>query len=188
VIEHVTDGSPAVRAGLRIYDVIVAVDGRPVKVQDELIAIIAGRKPGTTATLQIVRDGRTMNVPVKLAERPLRERAATDPGADDVPQQSSRRDSALGLSVRVLDDDLLHHLDLPPGTRGVVVSRVDPMGPAFDADIQRGHVLLQINRHPVRSVEDYQRLIAAAHSGDVLTLYLYKPEARGTSFHTIKVD
>ena len=189
LVEDVEAGTPAERAGLRIYDVIVAVDGRPVRVHDELIEIIAARKPGTTATLQIVRDRRTMNVPVKLAERPRREPSATEATPDDVPKRSSsQRESAIGLSVRNLDNDLLKHLDQPPGTHGVVVSRVDPMGPAFDADIQRGHVLLEINRRPVRSVDDYRRLIAAAHSGDVLTLQLYKPEALGRALHTVKID
>ena len=52
LVQDVTAGSPGARAGLRTYDVIVAVDGRAVAADDELIRIIAGRKPGTTATLQ----------------------------------------------------------------------------------------------------------------------------------------
>ena len=56
------------------------------------------------------------------------------------------------------------------------MSRVDPMSPAFDADIERGHVLLEINRQPVRSIEDYRRLTASARPGEVLALYLFKPE------------
>ena len=70
LVQDVTEGTPGYRAGLKPYDVIVAVDGRQVTENDDLIQIIAGRKPGTVATLQIVRGGRTMNVPVKLAERP----------------------------------------------------------------------------------------------------------------------
>ena len=63
------------------------------------------------------------------------------------------------------------------------------MSPAFDADIERGHVLLEINRQPVRSIDDYRRLTAAARSGDVLTLYLYKPEARAAHARTtVKID
>ena len=61
--------------------------------------------------------------------------------------------------------------------QGVVVSRVEPMSPAFDADIERGHVLLEINRQPVRSIDDYRRLTANARAGDILTLYVYKPES-----------
>jgi len=93
----------------------------------------------------------------------------------------------LGLTVRNLDGELMQHLALPAGTQGVVVSRVDPAGPAFDAEIERGHVLLEINRRPVRSVDDYRRLMSEVHSGDVLTLYVYKPES-GRALLTVKID
>ena len=184
LVQDVEVGSPGERAGLRPYDVIVAVDGRPVAASDDLIQIIASRKPGTRATLQIVRDNRSMNVAVKLAER--RARADEVPAGEERPQPTLRG-LPLGLAVRNLDDDLLQHLDLPSGTRGVVVSRVDPTSAAADSDIQRGHVLLEINRQPVKSVEDYRRLVAAAKSGDVLTLYIYKPES-GRALHTLKID
>jgi len=187
LVQEFTPDSPGARAGLRLYDVITAVDGRPVTASDELIGIIASRRPGTTATLQIVRDGRNMNVPVKLAERPLRLRPAAAQEYER-PQPSSRPQSALGLSVSDLDDKLRRHLDLEPGTPGVMVSRVDPMSPAFDAEIERGHVLLEINRRPVRSVDDYRRIVADARPGDVLALYLYKPESDRRALHTVKID
>jgi serine protease Do len=186
LVQDVTDGHPASRAGVRRYDVIVAIDGKPVASSNDLIQSIAARKPGTTATLQVVRDTRTLNVPVKLAERPLRDRRP-EPRAGEQPQPSSRRDSWLGLAVRDLDAEFSQRINLPAGTPGVVISRVEPMSPAFDADIERGHVLLEINRQPVRSVEDYRRLTSRARPGDVLTLYLFKPES-GRALHTLKVD
>jgi serine protease Do len=183
LVQDVTPGSPGARAGLRIYDMIVAVDGRPIAGNDELIELIASREPGTMATLQIVRDGRSMNVPVKLAERPQRERR---PAADEEARPSSGRPLGLGMSVREIDQEFTDRF----GERmeGVIVSRVEPMGPAFDADIERGHVLLEINRKPVRSYEDYRRLTADARSGDILTLYVLKPEAARRELHTIKID
>jgi len=178
-------GSPGARAGIRPYDVIVAVDGKAVVGSDDLIQVIAARKPGTTATLQVVRDGRSINVPVKLAERP--ERGPQREPREEQPQPSSQREMPLGLSVRELDRELAQRLNLPDGTEGVVVSRVEPMSLAFDAKIERGHVLLEINRRPVRSIEDYRRLTANARSGDVLTLYLFNPES-GRALHTLTVD
>ena len=68
-----------------------------------------------------------------------------------------------------------------------MVSRVDPSGPAFDAEIERGHVLLEINRRPVRSAEDYRRLMADVRSGDVLTLYVFRPGS-GRALLTVKID
>lgn len=185
LVEDVEPGTPGERADLRPYDVIVAVDGRQITANDDLIQIIAARKPGTVATLQIVRDGRTMNVPVKLAERPLRQESI-EPVSDE-SQQPRRRELPLGMAVRNLDAELLQHLDLPSGTHGVVVSRVDPAGAAFEADVQRGHVLLQINRQPVRSVDDYKRLVSAAKPGDVLALYIYNPGS-GHALYTLKID
>jgi serine protease Do len=186
LVQDVGAGSPAARAGLRTYDVIVAVDGQAITASDDLIQMIASRKPGTTALLHIVRDGRAMTLPVKLAERPPRENEAA--AADDQPlQRYSGQPSLLGLTVRNIDAELKQHLDLPQGTEGVVVSRVDPSGPAFDAEIERGHVLLEINRRPVRSADDFRRLMADVHSGDVLTLYVFRPGS-GRALLTVKID
>ena len=62
------------------------------------------------------------------------------------------------------------------------------MSPAFDAEIERGHVLLEINRQPVRSIDDYRRLTAGARAGDVLTLYLYRPELDQRTLQTVKLE
>ncbi|HLG59470.1 MAG TPA: Do family serine endopeptidase [Vicinamibacterales bacterium] len=184
LVQDVTAGSPGARAGLRPYDLIVAVDGKPVLRNDELIQTVAARQPGTMATLQVVRDGRPLNVAVKLAERPLRERQLPR----DEPQPSSQPGPALGLSVREIDPEFAQRFNLPKGLEGVIVSRVDPMSPAFDADIERGHVLLEINRRPVRSIDEFRRLTAHTRSGEVMALYLFKPEVPRRELHTVKID
>jgi serine protease Do len=187
LVQDVTPGSPGARAGVRIYDLIVAVDGKPVVGNDTLIQDIAMRQPGTSATLQIVRDGRAMNVVVKLAERPQREERPIANG-EAPPVPSSSRGVQLGMSVRDLDTVSAERYRLPDGTRGVIVSRVEPMSPAYDAEIARGHVLLEINRQPVESIEDFRRLTGGARPGDILTLYLYKPELEQRSLQTLKIE
>jgi S1-C subfamily serine protease len=62
------------------------------------------------------------------------------------------------------------------------------MSPAFDADVERGHVLLEVNRQPVTSVEEYLRLTKATRPGDVLTLYLYVPERDQRTLSTVRLD
>ena len=187
LVQDITAGSPGARAGIRTYDLIVAVDGRPVTGNDQLVQLIAARQPGTVASLQILRDNHPMNVSVKLAERPERATRAAD-HTGQAPQPSSQRGPALGLSVRDLDRDFAQRFKLPDGMQGVVISRVEPMSPAFDADIERGHVLLEIDRHPLRSIEDYRRLTAGAHAGDVLTLLIYKPEVDQRALHTVTIE
>jgi serine protease Do len=188
LVQDVTPGSPGARAGIRAYDLIVAVDGKPLSGNDQLIEMIAARQPGTVASLQILRENHPINIPVKLAERPLRDQRRPTGSDDQVPQPSSARGSGLGLSVRDLDRDFADRVKLPDGMQGVVISRVEPMSPAFDAEVERGHVLLEINRHPVRSVDDYRRLTGNVKAGDILTLYVYKPENDTRALLTVKIE
>ena len=188
LVQDVTPGSPGARAGIRAYDLIVAVDGKPVSSNDQLIEMIAARQPGTVASLQILRENHPINIPVKLAERPQRDQRRPEGNDDQLPQPSSARGSGLGLSVRDLDRDFAGRFKLPDGMQGVVISRVEPMSPAFDAEVERGHVLLEINRHPVRSVDDYRRLTGNTKVGDILTLYVYKPENDSRALLTVKIE
>lgn len=186
LVQDVTPGSPGARAGLRVYDVIVAVDGIPVRDNDALIGRIAATLPGTNTTLSVMRDGRALSLLIKLAERPLRE-ARREAGPDDERTPSALRGGALGVSVRELDRDFGERFTAPPGTRGVIVSRVDPLGPAYDGGIERGHVVIEVNRQAVHSIDDFRRLTASAKPGDVFTFYLFKPES-GRALHTVRVE
>ncbi len=186
LVQDVTPDSPAARGGLRTYDLIVGVDGRPTPGNEVLIQAIAAREPGSVATLQVLRDGRAMSVTVKLVERPARERRVA--AADTRPAPSANDGSPLGLGVRDLDAEAAARYRLPEGLRGALVARVEPMSPAFDAAIERGHVVLEINRQRVQNAEDYRRLTAGARPGDVLTMYVYKPELDQRTLETVKID
>jgi S1-C subfamily serine protease len=70
----------------------------------------------------------------------------------------------------------------------VVVSRVDPTGAAFSVSIRRGFVIMEINRKPVRSVADFQRIVSTAHAGDVLALYYFDPTLAQRALLTVTVD
>ena len=104
-----------------------------------------------------------MNVPVKLAERPLRDarrsarrirRAAAAVGLHAAP--------ALGLSVRDLDREFADRYRLPDGSQGVIIVARRTHEPGLRRRHRAGLVLLEINRHPVRSIDDYRRLTAGA--------------------------
>jgi S1-C subfamily serine protease len=71
---------------------------------------------------------------------------------------------------------------------GVLITQVEPLSPAFDAELERGSVVLEINRVKVASVADYRRIADAARPGDALTLYVYTPGADARSLHTIQVE
>jgi serine protease Do len=178
LVQDVTTGSPAERAGLHVYDVILDVEGRDVATNEELIRNISARQPGTVARLGVVRDARRFTLPVKLAERPVRDDGDGQDALEGRPKPRAPEetpDLPLGLAVRDLDRAFAGRLSIPDTVDGVIVSRVDPTGTAFSASVRRGFVIMEINRKPVHSLADYQRILAAAHSGDVLALYCFDP-------------
>ena len=190
LVQDVTPGSPGERAGLRTYDLIVGVDGSRVGGNDDLIRRVSALTPGTAIRLDVIRDGRPMNVLVKLAERPPRDDGEEEDEPRDLPQPSRNigPGAPLGIAVRELDREFRRRHDLPRGVQGVIVTRVEPMSPAFDAEIERGHVLLEVNRSPITSIEEYARLTRSVRPGDVLTVYLYIPERDQRSLRTVRVD
>jgi serine protease Do len=190
LVQDVTGGSPAERAGLHVYDVILDVEGRDVGTNEELIREISARQPGTTTRLGVMRDARRLTMNVKLAERPLKGNTDNDGLANEPrphPPEPSP-DVPLGLTVREIGRDFSARLDLPDSIQGVMVSRVDPAGAAFSATIRRGFVIMEISRRPIRSIADYQRTIAAAKPGDVLALYCYDPLIKQRTLVTVGVD
>jgi len=189
MVQDVTDGSPADRAGVRPYDVVISLDDQAIGNDDQLIREIAARVPGTTARLRVVRDGREQTIIVKLTERPS-SREPADPRPASVPDRTKAEQDAipLGLTVRDLDRQALERLDLPRRTKGVLVTRVEPVSTSADSDIERGTVILEINRQPVESVADYRRITRAAQPGDVLTLWVYPPDLLQRQLKTVRVD
>jgi serine protease Do len=192
LVQDVTDASPAQRSGIRPYDIILSVDGREIWTNEELIRDISGRQPGTMARLDVLRDGRHQATPVKLTERPLRDRAddSGDAGVSEraAPPRQIPDDSTLGLTVREFDAAFARRLEIPASVQGVVVARVDPASASFVPAIRRGFIIMEINRQPVRSVSEFQRLVSTARSGEALAFYGYDPALGQRAFVTATVD
>jgi serine protease Do len=191
MIQDVTPGSPAERAGLHPYDIIIEVEGRQVMNNEEVIRDISSRQPGSIARLEVVRDGRAQTVQVKLVERPLRDR--TPDGLEDLGPRPRQRqpepnETPLGLVVRELDRSLVGRLEIPGTINGVVISRVDPTGAGFQALLRRGLVIMEINKRPIATVADYQRIVTAARPGDILVFYVYDPTLTQRSLVAVTVE
>ena len=117
---------------------ILSFDGHEVVNDDELIRAIAARAPGTAADFQVLRDGHQFGTSVKLAERPSRSIAAAPTVAPAGTPTRGADDILLGLTVRDLDAGAFNRYALPAATRGVLITRVEPLSAAFESGIQRG--------------------------------------------------
>ena len=187
VVQDVAEGSPAERAGIRPYDIILSFNQSRVITDDQLIREISAQKPGSAAELRLMRDGREYTFTVKLAERPPRTLVSTEPASTPRGNRPNQ-DLVLGLTVRDLDAGAFNRYQLPRQTRGVLITRVEPLSVAFDADVESGSVLLEINRKPILSVSDYNRVSAAIRPGDVIALYVYAPDAGQRQLQTVRID
>lgn len=153
LIGKVMDNEPAQKAGLKDGDVILAVDDKNIENSAELLRAIADKAPGTDATLTIWRDGKTMNVTVKLGER---KSLHSDNSAPGKPGQAS--EGALGLSVRPLNKSERLDGKIPEG-EGLMIVDVDPDKAAAEADLRAGDIILKANQTPVNSADDLSRIV-----------------------------
>lgn len=188
LIQEVPDGTPAARAGLRPYDVVTAIDGQPVADDQALIRAIAARVPGTVVRLDVWRDAATFTATVKLTERPLPPtvRAASVPGG--VRPVLSPEQGPLGVTVRELDAATITRFALPDTLKGVQVLDVDTAGPARQARVRRGHIIIELNRQKVTSVADFQRLVATLAPGSVVAVYVFDPLTHERAIHAVTLD
>jgi len=172
----VEPGTPAERAGLKIGDVIVALDGKPITTPDEMVAIISDTEIGKTIKVDFVRDGKPMSTPVEVADRDriINSEVAQEQQDENEGQAPHGGAGILGLSVRNLTREQSQeladklHLKAP---QGVLVMEAKPDGFADETGLQHGDVILSINHQNVASVEEFNRVESQLKSGtDVLFL------------------
>jgi Do/DeqQ family serine protease len=163
LVQDVTPGGPADKAGFKNGDVIRKLDGRTVQDSEQLIATVTNINPGTEVKLDIIRDGQPMTIHLTLGERPAN--LSVTPGVGKAPTEGALR----GITVQNLTPDLRDQLGLPPSVRGVVITDLDPSSPAAQT-VQPGDVIEGINRHPVNSVADFNRWAAEAKGQTLLRI------------------
>jgi serine protease Do len=163
LIGDVSPNTPAASAGLKKGDVIVKLNGQAVSDNNDLRNTISQMAPGTTVKLDIWRDGKTQDYNVTLGELPA-EKAAAE-GSEETGSGEIQ-----GIEVQEVNPDILQQLNLPAGTRGVVVTSVDPSSAAAAAGVSRGDVIQEINHKPVASAAQYKQLMAGASGQPILLL------------------
>ena len=180
LVQDVTRGGPADKAGLKPGDVIRKYDGRTVSESDELLAMVGSTNPGATVPLEILRNGEPLTLEVTLDQRPSD--LGYTPGQHRTPSAGPLR----GISVKNLTPSLRKQLEIPPDVNGVVVVDVDPDCPTANY-LGQGDVILSVNHHPVNSVADFNNLAAEAkgqallrvvHQGETLFVVI-SPEPDG---------
>ncbi len=181
-IADITSGGPAEKAGLKVGDTITTVNGKEVKSGDELVSEISALKPGTSAKIGYVRNGKAETANVTIADRSklFATRLGDDESGEEQPQP---QESKFGVTVRNLTPDMADRLQLP-NNKGVLVQEVKPDGFGDTVGLSRGDVILEINKQPVNSEDDFRRIEGQLKSGgDVV--FLVRPRGSGPQGGTV---
>ncbi len=184
LVLDVRAGEPAAGAGLKRWDVIVAVAGQPIADGDALVQTISALRPGQEVPLSLLRDGTPLTVSARLGERaadPLPQPDLAPPG----PAAPAEGD-ALGLVVGNLGARTRAELGLSPDRVGVVIRSILGIDPGTD-QLEEGDLVVSVNRRATPDVATYRGVLGSLREGQSAWLYVHRPVPAGSFLTRVEV-
>jgi serine protease Do len=166
LIAQVTPDSPASRAGLKEGDVVTSVDGHPVESGSDLQVVVSEKAPGTKIQLDVQRNGQAQKMELTVGEYHKDTEVAAAAGDES-------GHARLGIAISDLNPDVRQQLNLPSQVQGVAVAQVQPGSPAEDAGLTSGDVIVEVNRKPVTSAEQFRNDVKALPLGKDMLLLVW---------------
>src|SRR5579884_545678 len=174
VVSQVEPDSPGAKAGLKVGDVVTELNGKTVNDAGELQVEVGQKAPGTKLDLTVMRDGKTMQVPVTLEAMGARDKGTETSSAENGKPR-------WGIGLEDLTPEIRQQVNAPSDVHGAVVEKVLPGSSADDAGLQQGDIITEVNRHPVHSAADVQRELANVPKGQDALVLVWTPNG-GSAF------
>jgi serine protease Do len=175
LVAQVVSGSPAEKAGIEQGDVIVEFDGKDIGDSKDLPRIVASTPVGKAVTIKLSRDGKVLDRQVNVGEMEEKGEVAKAPSTK----------KSLGIVVQDLTPEIAKGFGLKKNS-GVVVTGIEPGSPAADAGIRAGDVIREVNRKPVKDVQDFIQKIEKAKDQDNVLLFLQRGQNNLFAAVTVK--
>jgi serine protease Do len=178
VVDSITPGLPAAKAGIHEYDVITEIDGMRITNNSVLLDVIGSAPVGSTVRVKIVRDGKEMTIPVTIADRAAVLEAGNNSGGGGRDNGNDRTEpenipARLGIRIQDLTPDMVRQLRLPSAD-GVYVSSVEQDSAAEDAGITRGTIITRIRAAnqawEIKNTDDFRRVEKLLKSGQEVAM------------------
>ncbi len=164
IVGQVVEDSPAEKAGLKEDDIIVSLNGEEVSDYDAFRTKVASLKPEEKVDIEVIRDGKEMEISVTLGTRPSDEIASSIPVKEDIQEK-------LGFTVTDLTSDIKRQLNITNDIEGVVVNKISESSNSFERGLQRGDIITAVKRKKVEtSAEFYKEVEKIAENGDKAVL------------------
>lgn len=168
ILTQIIEDSPAEKGGLKRDDVVLKYNGEDVGNRDEFRNMVAATKPGERAVLEILRDGKVMELKVEVGERQ---------GEQEVRGEEEKEESISPLFTGVRVDDLTDYyrrrLNLPSRLEGVIVTGVQRGSKAEEAGLREGDVIVEVNKRKVNDLDDFKKTLEKSKK-DIVILYVYR--------------
>jgi serine protease Do len=180
IVAGVTTGGPAQRAGLQVDDVILSIDGKPVKNGTDLIERVAALPVGAQVPLEYLRGGRRTNSKVLIGDRA--QVLAAGGGARPAPDSEEQPDSgapenpggvSLGISVQNIDAATLKEWNFPAPT-GVLISKVESGSFAESIGLRTGDVMVSAGGREMKSIDEVKTFREGLKSGDAVAFRVFR--------------
>jgi len=171
LVSDVKEGGPADQAGFKQGDIITAYQGSSVEDAVALQRLVTQTAVGTKVLVTVIRDGHEENLAVTIRELPETSRIAKT-------ETSEQEYAFAGVIVQELDRDKAKELGIKDRAHGVVVTSVEPDSGAEKAGLAPGDVIREINRQPVKSVQDFGKVSSSIKKGDNVLILINR---RGTA-------
>jgi serine protease Do len=179
LVTSVEKGSPADKAGVQVSDVIVKFDGKTVSSSSDLPRIVARTRPGSRVSMEIWRNGAGKEVSITVGEMP-QERVAQRPGKKE-NGKAGNTVARLGLALTELTAEQRKELGI---SGGLLIE--DAQGPALKAGIRRGDVLMAINNHDVKSIDQVNQLVTQYEKARSVALLIKRGD--GALYVPLRLD
>jgi len=176
-VEQVPEGGPADKAGIKAEDIIVAVNGKPIRNGDELVERVTGTPIGNTLTIAVLRAGKPMDFHVVVADlaHVFPEQFGTGKEEESGPVEGTQ--ALFGIKIENLTDARRENMGIKQP--GVLISSVEPNSFAEDIDMRRADVLVEINRQPVHTTDDVKRIQQTLKPGEAVAFRILRQTERG---------
>lgn len=173
MVNEVVQGKPAAAAGMKAGDVITKINGTEMRDSMQTRNMISMMKPGTKVDITVNRNGKAVTLPVTLT--------GLDQQFSSESVESSSQSGLDGVSVSEIPEDMRSQLRLDADVKGVVVTRVSPSSKAAAGGIRPRDVIVAIDRQPVTSVGDFERLMKGAQKDAIFVQVKRYVQGRGWS-------